>query len=410
MDKPLRIKMLGAFSVYYGDAVVVSEYSRESKAIHLLQFLLMRRGRPVPQEELINTFLADDDSLNPQNALKNLIYRVRKMFDSAGVTGFDHISCRNGAYTLSADLLCKIDAEEFEQAVEAARVAPEEDEKALWLKAASLYGGDFLPRSSWQTWVVPQMVRYQDMYMQAVRSCWRCFDAAGEYTEVLPIITRAVELHPYSEELRMLRILCLYRMRRVKDAIVEYDASTTMLFDELGIAPSKEMQELYQTISTGEDNVAGGVEEIIEEMREEIPGQGAYFCNYQVFSNTYRFVVRHIERNGRSAFVVLCTLTEEDGSMPSGSDRIRELSTAFHRTIKTSLRRGDIYTRYGPSQFLLLLMDINVENCKLVMGRISVNFRTCLRDRKVRLVCKMASASSAAYAASGDRPADTRWS
>lgn len=410
MDKPLKIKMLGAFSVYYGDAVVVSEYSRESKAIHLLQFLLTRRGRPVPQEELISTFLADEDSQNPQNALKNLVYRVRKMFGAAGVVGFDHISCRNGAYTLSSELSCDIDAERFEAAVNEAHDAVGPEAGALWLEAVRLYGGDFLPRSSWQAWVVPQMVRYQDMYMQAVRSCWRYLDEAGRYEDALPVITRAVELYPYSEELRVLRIQCLYRMRRVKEALVEYDSSTTMLFDELGIAPSADMRALYQTISSGIENVAGSVEDIIKEMQEEVPGQGAYFCNYHVFSNTFRFVVRHIERNGRSAFVVLCTLTEPDGSMPSGSERIRELSAAFHRTVKTSLRRGDIYTRYGPSQFLILLMDINVENCKLVVGRLSVNFRTCLRDKKVRLTCKMASASSADTMLGGkSRAPDMKW-
>ena len=82
------VRMLGGFSVYYGERPIVSERSRNSKVTQLLEYLLMNRRRGVPQEELIEVLLAGEESESPANVLKNLIYRLRKLFiASEGVAG-----------------------------------------------------------------------------------------------------------------------------------------------------------------------------------------------------------------------------------------------------------------------------------------------------------------------------------
>ncbi|WP_394925591.1 hypothetical protein [uncultured Robinsoniella sp.] len=43
--------------------------------------------------------------------------------------------------------------------------------------------------------------------------------------------------------------------------------------------------------------------------------------------------------------------------------------------IQRSLRRGDLYTRYSPCQFLLLLPGTNKENCSIISTRIDRNFK-----------------------------------
>ncbi len=65
-------------------------------------------------------------------------------------------------------------------------------------------------------------------------------------------------------------------------------------------------------------------------------------------------------------------------------------SSALFNAIKMSLRRGDVFARYSPSQFIVLLMDINHENSKKVIGRISDNFYKQTKSRKI--TCKVSSA------------------
>ena len=71
-EKPVEngrfiVRMLGGFSVYYGERPIVSERSRNSKVTQLLEYLLMNRRRGVPQEELIEVLLAGEESESPAN-------------------------------------------------------------------------------------------------------------------------------------------------------------------------------------------------------------------------------------------------------------------------------------------------------------------------------------------------------
>ena len=54
-EKPVEngrfiVRMLGGFSVYYGERPIVSERSRNSKVTQLLEYLLMNRRRGVRQD------------------------------------------------------------------------------------------------------------------------------------------------------------------------------------------------------------------------------------------------------------------------------------------------------------------------------------------------------------------------
>ena len=53
-EKPVEnglfiVRMLGGFSVYYGERPIVSERSRNSKVTQLLEYLLMNRRRGCPK-------------------------------------------------------------------------------------------------------------------------------------------------------------------------------------------------------------------------------------------------------------------------------------------------------------------------------------------------------------------------
>jgi DNA-binding SARP family transcriptional activator len=68
--------------------------------------------------------------------------------------------------------------------------------------------------------------------------------ASGRHIEVLSLLQSQIVLRPWDEQLRMHRMTALYRCGRQVDALREYDEFGNVLVDELGVEPSKELQDL----------------------------------------------------------------------------------------------------------------------------------------------------------------------
>ena len=145
----LQVKMFGGFQVTCGEHVIVSPETRNSKVIQLLQYLLCNRGKMILQEELIDALLHDDYGSNPVGTLKNIVYRLRKLFIGAELDKSCILYNKN-RYGFSPDIPCEIDAEQFFAIVRRVRHAQLDDETrfALCMEAAGLYKSDFLARSS----------------------------------------------------------------------------------------------------------------------------------------------------------------------------------------------------------------------------------------------------------------------
>lgn len=381
--------MLGDFSVTYNGNILVSENNRNNKVIHLFQYLLVNHGHPVRQDELISRLFVDaDDYENPVHTLKNIVYRLRKYLKECGLPDTEYVFYKKGAYGISDEVDCLLDVELFENAVRRAREAVDPGEKLdHCLAAITLYDGDFLPKSADMFWVAPRSLRYQQELRFCVDTVFDVLCQRGDASAMMDILEKALYLYPYEEHFHALKISCLYRMGKIKEAVREYDFATTLLFDELGISPSEEMLELYDRITDTLHSEANSLEDILEDLNENIMERGAYYCNYQVFSNIYRIVVRHSERSGRSAFVVLIDF---EGNEEARDGKKQTDSGALFNAIKSSLRRGDTFARYSPTQFIVLLMDINQENSKKVIGRISDTFYKQTKSR--RFTWKIASA------------------
>ena len=55
-------------------------------------------------------------------------------------------------------------------------------------------------------------------------------------------------------------------------------------------------------------------------------------------------------------------------------DKLEVLSGELQNTIQQCLRKGDSFTKYSPSQFLILLVGTNKENCSMIFDRIQRYF------------------------------------
>lgn len=163
-------------------------------------------------------------------------------------------------------------------------------------------------------------------------------------------------------------------LNRYKDAVQEYENTAKLFFEELGIRPSEHMMQQFEQMSSRLNYKPQELGDIKERLKEDDIRGGAFYCSLPSFRDSYRLVSRIIERNGQSVYLMLCSITNGKGMPMDKPDKLEVLSGELQNTIQQCLRKGDSFTKYSPSQFLILLVGTNKENCSMIFERIQRYF------------------------------------
>lgn len=129
----------------------------------------------------------------------------------------------------------------------------------------------------------------------------------------------------------------------------------------------------YCDVEKKEDCVLdmGQLKRIIEEKAHL---SGAYQVEYDGFKKIYQFVSRCIERNGQEVQIVLFTIVHSN-IMDMEMTALQEAMIHLETAIRTSLRKGDVATKYNNAQYIVILMDTSKENGQRVVARIKDMWR-----------------------------------
>ena len=112
--KEIHVTMFNKFTVSVEQTNIYHGTERASNTIRILQYLLFHHERIVSQSELIAECLGDDTE-NEGVVLKNLIYRLRKIFQNQGQC--DLILFKNGGYGINKEYcIVKLDIDSFDSA------------------------------------------------------------------------------------------------------------------------------------------------------------------------------------------------------------------------------------------------------------------------------------------------------
>ena len=391
----IKVQTFQHFSISCGPDIVLCGYFQNSKVILLLQYLLIYHKQGVTKDTLIDLMYRNKEITNPANALKLLVYRLRRLFALSGFPDYEYIKYSNGSYKWNDEIPFEIDFEQFDDAArEAAKPELTLDERLNHYKSAiDIYKGDFLPYLATEDWAAPLFVHYQDLYHDCIRNASQILKEQEDFHQMLDICRRAIAICPHSEEFHKIRIISLFALRHYEEAKAAYEQTVDALYNELGVSPSEELTALYKELSAELQDEVASIHTIKEIIKEESTEQGSYFCNIQTFINIYHIMVRSFERNGQSCFLMSCTLDVGEQNASSVNAKHTEAITKLQSAIKHTLRRGDIFTRYSKRQYLILLVGLNQENCNLIMQRIESKFRGTFKGRGLKLKYKFVSAA-----------------
>lgn len=386
-NKTIYIKLFGGCQIRVGTVVINEQTHQSRKPWLLLEYLIYNHDRMISSSELIQVLWNDGELTNPVNALKTLVLRSRKLLEPLGLPPQSLLSQKRGTYGWCPETDFFLDTDEFQKLLDASKEAGISDEQRLELlmDALDLYLGDFLPKSSWDAWVIPICSEYHAQYLDAARTAISLLTKKEDWKALTELCSHAVTVDAYNEDFHAQLIYSLFRTGRQQEAVKQYHATETLFYNQFGITPSSKLTNLYKLIHDDQRKITTDLSTIQNTLQEATFNTGAYFCETAVFRDIYQLERRAIERTGDSIFLCLLTLYEEEGS-EAKSYFLKRAMEHLDESIAASLRRGDVYTRYSVSQYLILLPSASYEDGDMVMNRIVRNYKKSYNRKELSLI------------------------
>ena len=238
----LQFRILGPLEVLSGVAPVRLGGPRQRA---VLAILLGHANEVVPADRLIDDVWEDEPPDTAANVLQGYVSHLRRTL------GRDVIATRGRDYAIRLGDGA-LDLHRFERltagAVAALAAGRAADASADLRTALGLWRGPALSDLAGVRAVARIAARLDELRQSALErrieadlGCGREADAAVE-------LAHLVAEHPLRERLRALQMLALYRSGRQAEALQAYRDARATLVEELGIEPTRELQDLERAI------------------------------------------------------------------------------------------------------------------------------------------------------------------
>jgi len=232
-----EFRILGPLEVRSEDGPITLGGPRQRA---LLATLLLRAGRVVPIDQLVDDLYGAEPPRAATASIQNSIVALRKAL------GPDVLVTRAPGYVLAVSPE-QIDARRFEQVLADARAKSGEERRALLSGALDLWRGPALAEFAFDEWAQTEARRLDELRVVAVEERIATDVELGRAAEVAPELASLVDQHPLRERPCELLMLALYRAGRHAEALAAYDAHRGAL-DELGLEPGEAVRKLQASI------------------------------------------------------------------------------------------------------------------------------------------------------------------
>ncbi|MEG0379160.1 MAG: BTAD domain-containing putative transcriptional regulator, partial [Eubacterium sp.] len=264
-------------SVKIGDDVVFGNDDRLKTHWKLLAFLLLYKNKSLTNQMMIDMLYDNEHIDNTQNALKNIVYYLRKDLGSNN----NFIGVCDGDYRWNPEADLYLDTDEFERLMVAIQNSQSIEKKlALYKRVLEVYSGDLLSQIANEPWVVELSGQYKKNYLDMMENYLELLMEQEEYEQVLSVSDIVTSIEPLEERiyLYMFRALSLCNMNGIISEI--YLKLSRMFMDELDMDLCIEIHEIYKEatrkINSIEKDITIIKEDLKEVTKDQVPIRGAY--------------------------------------------------------------------------------------------------------------------------------------
>ena len=240
--KPIRIELLGQLRITWGKDLLTSVNTNRMRS--LLAFLVLHSDAPQSREHLAYKLWPESNEAQARTNLRQLLHNLRRALP----VDCSLLVADNHTVYWKSDKSCAIDVMEFEAAVEAAASMKEGDLTAVregLEKAAQLYQDDLLP-DLYDAWLEIRRAQLREQFASVLHRLTEVLELLGEYPEGIGQATRLVGLDPLRESYYQTLMRLHLRNHDRSSALRVYHQCMRNLQRELGVSPSKSMQEMLK--------------------------------------------------------------------------------------------------------------------------------------------------------------------
>lgn len=224
----------------------------------LLSYLAIEADRPHTRIYLAYMLWPDQPEAQALNNLRQTLTRLRQALSKASENGVA-LSITTRTLQLNSHAIA-LDVQQFRQLLAECKTHPHSNIEQCGdcipklERAVKLYKGEFLqglslrhsqPFTEWASYVREEL--HQQMIF-ALQTLAQHHESRGAYTEARAVLARLLAMEPWQEEAHLQLIRVFAKSGQRTAAILQYETCRRVLQEELGIAPSTEINALYEQI------------------------------------------------------------------------------------------------------------------------------------------------------------------
>lgn len=250
----LDIKCFGHFEISIGeDRLGASSFPRRD-ALTLLKLLVLRAGRQVHRERLIDWLWPSANEQSGLNRLHGVVHALRAVIEPyAAERRWTYLQSEGETYTFVPGESTSVDLIGFQENLALARRDLKDATFAPHVthyleRAVELYRGDLYEDDRYCEWCDVERIALQREFLEALASLARIYLTLGEAKRAIDAFRRALAYDPSREDLHGELIRCLMRQRRYNEAKDQVRECVRYLREEVGVEPGSETQRLYHAL------------------------------------------------------------------------------------------------------------------------------------------------------------------
>lgn len=245
----LEARLLGPFEVRCcgGDLAPW----RSQRAASMLKYLLLHRTRPVRRDVLMEAFWPASSAKSARNNLNVTLYHLRGQLRARDPER-THIEYSAGCYRLAHNLTCRLDVEQYVDAVLCAQHAEGDGDwpaaRAWYERALSLYGGPFLEDDASGDWYVDTQRRLHVEHCMALERYGELLLRLGAPADAAAAGDELLRADPCRETAYQLLMRAYAALAQPQLVSQMFQRCQAMLRSELAIDPAPTTVELYRSL------------------------------------------------------------------------------------------------------------------------------------------------------------------
>jgi len=243
---PLKIYTLGRFSIVKNGNTIKFSGKAKQMPLKLLKVLISLGGREISEDDVSELLWPDAEGDQAHQSFETNLHRLRRLIGYGEAIRFS-----DGKLTLD-NRFCWVDVWAFERLLAKADEYEKEEKpekmQAAIEKAINLYGHDFLSGDKNEPWVISRSERIKTKFINKLLQLCQALENSGHLKRAVQFYERGLEVDDCIEEIYQ-HLMSLYlRLGKRTDALAVYERCRKVFQSCLGIAPSKETEDIRASI------------------------------------------------------------------------------------------------------------------------------------------------------------------